>query len=614
MKKIYIFLVLLAVTVLHISCEKSYLEAPAVGVINEEILTNKAGIKQLSIGAYTCLNGGGLAGTFSCGSTPVQLLFGSIRGGEAYKGSLSGDLVTMLEFSKQNISTGNSQVSEPFQFFYNAIYRCNTTLSVLNKTTDMTDEEKTKVRAEMRFLRGHFHFMLKRIFGNIPFIDENVVDYKVLNIDENGNYVNAWPQITADFDFARKNLPEIQIELGRPNKWAADAYYARVLIYRANFGEYTAGYQEALPILTNIINNGITSKGQHYNLVPNYHDIWDCTTKNNTESVFAVQHTVNDGTPGASRFDNAPNSNQIAIWVGTKAPGSPGEGGINFITPTEWFVDHFRVDSKGLPFLDMYATNAHKLKDDYGLPTAPAVPAIDPFVIDTAAVDPRLDWTVGRRNIPFLGYGNMPGAKWFKDQLHGGPYFTKKWHIYKSQVGTFSTVGFSQNAINADIIRFADILLLAAEVEARIGSLDNSRSYVNRVRKRMMDNSNSAKNWVKKNETDGGPNAANYRVGIYPTGGVTDPFQTKEKALDAILYERLLELGLEGHRFFDVMRFGKANEITAFINAAKALNRYSYFSDAVYSEIPDALIPIPQVAIDNSMKDGKITLKQNPGY
>lgn len=610
MKKIYIYLTVLTAMFLQISCEESFLDVPAVGVINEENLANEAGIQELSIGAYTCLNGG----DFSCASSPVQLVFGSIRGGEAYKGSLAGDFLTMLEFSKHNISTGNSQVSEPFQFFYDAIYRCNMTLRVLEKTTDMSEVEKTEVRAEMRFLRGHFHFMLKRIYENISFIDENVADYRVSNTDESGEYVNAWPQITDDFDFARKNLPETQTDLGRPNKWAAETYYAKVLIYRANFGEYANGYQEALPLLTDIINNGITSGGQAYDLFPNYHDIWDCATENGPESVFAVQHTVNDGSPGTGRFYNGPNCNNISLWIGTKKPGSPAEGGFNFITPTEWFVDHFRVDPEGLPYLDMYATNPYKLKDDYGFPAAPAAPEIDTFEIDTAAVDPRLDWTVGRRNIAFLGYGNMPGATWFKDQLHGGPYFTKKWHIYQSQVGTFSTAGFPQNAVNADIIRFADVLLLAAEVEARIGSLDNARAYVNRVRERMVNNSNSAKNWVKANETDEGPNAANYKIGLYPSGGASDAFQSGEMALEAILYERLLELGLEGHRYFDLARFGKTDEINSFIDAAKALNRYSYFSDALYTEIPDALVPFPQVAIDNSMKDGEITLTQNPGY
>ncbi len=618
MKKKYLFLALLIAMGFQISCKKTFLDTPAVGVINQENLNNKDGINQLVIGAYTLLNGAGWNAAFSCGSTPVQLLFGSIRGGEAYKGSSAGDLPTMLEFSKQSISTGNPQVQDPFQFFYNAISRCNIVLQTLNKTKDMTEAEKTEVIAEIRFLRGHYHFMLKRIYGNIPFIDENVIDFRVSNTDEGGNYVNAWPQIADDFDFARKNLPLTQTDLGRPNKWAADSYYARVLIYRANFGEYLSGYQEALPILTEVINSGITSKGQHYDLLPNYHDNWDAATKNGPESVFAVQHTVNDGTPSGSaalaRFDNAPNSNQIAIWIGTKYASGPGAGGINFITPTEWFVDHFRVNPTGLPYLDMYATNPYKLKDDYGLAAAPASPAIDPFIIDTAAVDPRLDWTVGRRNIAFLGYGNMPGSIWFKEQKHGGPYFAKKWSIYKSQIGMYSTVGFAQNAINADIIRFADILLLAAEVEARIGSLDKARDYVNRIRKRMVDNSSSAKNWVKKNETNGGLNAANYKIGLYPVGGNSDPFQTKEKALDAILYERLLELGLEGHRFFDLMRFGKADEVNAFITAAKALNRYSYFSDAAFTDIPDALVPFPQVSIDNSMKNGKITLKQNPGY
>lgn len=606
MKTKNILLISLAFMLIFAGCGKDFLDVPAVGVVSENDLKNKDGINSLVIGAYSSLNGA----YASLGSTPAQLLFGSVRGGEAYKGSLAGDLPTMLEFSKFNISTGNTQLLEPFQFFYDAIYRCNLVLRMLDEVSDaeISPAEKNGIRAEMRFLRGHFHFYAKRIYGNIPYIDETVTDYRVPNTDAGGGYVNIWPQITQDFDFARKNLPETQKEVGRPNKWAAEAYYAKVLIYRANFGEYAQGYQEALPILESVINNGVTTRGLKYALLPNYHDNFNADRKNGAESVFAVQHSINDGSPGATRFDNAPNGNNIMIFIGARLQGAPGEGGFNFVTPTEWFVDHFRTDEDGLPYLDMYDTNPHKLKDDYGLPS-PVGP--DTFEIDDAPVDPRLDWTVARRNIPCLGYGNMPGAIWFKDQLHGGPYFTKKWHIYKNQVGTYSTPGFPQNSMNVDVIRFADVLLLAAEVQARVGDLNKARSYVNQIRQRMVDNSSSPDHWVKL--SDNVTNAANYQIGVYPTGGDKDPFQSVNGALDAILYERLLELGLEGHRFFDVVRFGKGDEeFNAFIESAKP--RYSYFSDAVYRNSINAIAPIPQLAIDNSQLNGLPTLKQNPGY
>ena len=86
-----------------------------------------------------------------------------------------------------------------------------------------------------------------------------------------------------------------------------------------------------------------------------------------------------------------------------------------------------------------------------------------------------------------------------------------------------------------------------------------------------------------------------------------------ETALDAILYERALELGTEGHRFFDVARFGKGENIfNLFIETDKA--NFDYLADGLYTDFPDMYLPIPRDAIDRSQKDGKNTLTQNPGY
>lgn len=598
MKKLKsIFIVFLLASFL-ISCE-DFMEQKPVALFDYSTITTADGIQKALVAAYAPLNG-----TQGLIDTPAQALLGNMHGGEAFKGSTAGDQPAFLEFSKFEVTPGNASILTMWRTYYDAVNRVNLVLAALPTVTGLSDAAKLKIEAEAKFLRGHYFFMLKRAFKNIPYIDENSASVSVPNYDSTGAYANAWPSIAADFDFARKNLSATDTDLGRPNKWAAACYYAKVLIYRANEGEYAAGYTEAKTVLTDVIANGVTNKGAKYDLLPNYHDNFDASIENGPESVFAIQHSANDGTSGVTTV-SAPNGNMESLWFGSQNANAPGLGrGYGFYSPTQWFVDHFRTSGTGLPYLGMYNDNTTMLKNDYGLLSTQA------FTPDTVGIDPRLDWTVGRRGIPLLDYGIMPGKDWIRDQTHAGPYTLAKWHIYKSQDGTYTNPGGRRNAINVCLIRFADVLLLAAECEARVGSLDLARTYVNRVRQRMVDNSTSAKNWVK---TSAGANAANYRIKTYPTGGVNDPFQSQDKALDAILYERTLELGLEGHRFYDVVRFGKgATEFNAFLTSMSKI--FDYLKGATYAESPDAYLPIPSTAIERSLYEGASTLKQNPGY
>ncbi len=606
MKKFIIAIYALAIltgTFLTGCDEDDFLNTQAVGSVDENALANEDGVNQLLIAAYSVLNDG----YNQYKRSPMNCITGVIHGAEAYKGTAASGQAHLLEFSQYGVTTGNTDVLDNFRWMYDGVDRANTTLKVLARVEGMSEADMAAITAEARFLRGYFHWQLKRTFNNVPYIDDTVEDERVPNFDEDGNYVNIWPQIAADLDFARKNLPPTQSEVGRPNKWAADILYAKILIYRADAGEYPGGYSEALTILKDAIDNGVTSNGLSYDLLANYHDNFDAATRNGAESVWAVQTSTNDGTNTA--WFGSPNALGGAQWWNSNNPSGPGLGtGWGNYQPTEWFANHFRVDEGGLPYLDMFDTNSHELKDDYGLAGAPNE-GEDPFEIDTAPVDPRLDWSVGRRGIPFLGHGDFPGTTWIRSQAHGGPYFMKKFHVWFDQYGTY-TADNAYPAINIPVLRFAEVLLLAAECEARVGSLDNARSYVNRVRQRMIENSDNPHHWVKRED---GSDAANYSIGVYPTGGAGDAFQSKETALDAILYERTLELGFEGERFFDVVRYGKgAEEFNAFIDFSK--ERYGYLAGAQYTETPDAYIPIPRDAIDNSKKDGVPTLKQNEGY
>lgn len=631
MKKIHVIALTMALTGASISCSDDFLDVQPVGAVSQSVLTTGPGIKSTLVGAYALLNGGGGLAT-----GPQQILFGSIRGGQGHKASASGDQPQMLEVEQAQMGTNNSSSQSLFTFYYNAIDRCNLVLKLLpqvptatvtNSTTGLTDAERRQITAETRFLRAHYYFYVKRLFKNIPWIDEtlnvslqSLEEYKVPNTDASGNYVDIWSKIKDDMDFARKNLNATNLDWGRPNSWAAEAYYGKILLYMGNEGAAGA-YAEALTVFNTVIASGKNNAGTAYALNLNYRDNYNCDKENgqNLEWVWGVQGAVNDGTPGTT----APNAFQDGQYTGTQAGGalSPGFGrGFGFFTASTWFVNYFRTDALGLPILDdatrNNATNA--IKNDDGISAATA------FTPDTGLIDPRLDWSVGRRGIPYYDYGNSPGPSWLRDAAHGGPFMTKKYYIWLKDDGKYTPAGSAQNAMNVPVIRYADVILMRGELAARTGDLVTAFNDVNTIRNRMKANSGSADHWVKTYATPSQPglgfsttNAANYKVEPYLTAGVF-PFDNATNALKAILFERNLELGLEGHNGYDLVRFGFADGVTdvnvfnAYLTFEKT--KRSFLLPASYSIVPDRLAPIPQQGIDNSLKDGVITLKQNPGY
>ena len=160
-------------------------------------------------------------------------------------------------------------------------------------------------------------------------------------------------------------------------------------------------------------------------------------------------------------------------------------------------------------------------------------------------------------------------------------------------------------ANNVNLIRFADILLWAAEVEIEIGSLDLAREYINRVRER----AGRTSGWVKNNSGTFAPYAANYHVGQYPVEN-----WTQEYARKAVRYERMLELAMEGHRFFDLVRWEIADTELGCYLAKEKLNR-DYLNNAKFDKGSNEYFPIPQTQIDLSAgADAIPKMKQNPGY
>jgi hypothetical protein len=579
---------ILAAILLGQSCSDEFLNQPSIGSYDAAALNNEESIDALLIGVYAQLNGtnSNFSGMLSA---PWSGTMGSVRGGEALIGTEAGDGASWEPFPKLEILPTTNFIVAVFPFYYNAINLANQLITVV-ESSDLSDAKKTQVLAEVRFLRAHYYFLLKRLYGNIPWIDENDgLNVKVSNVDENGNYINIWPNIEADMRFAADNLSDTNSDYYRPNSWAAKAYLVKIRMEQKIYDS------ETYNLLKDVIDNGVTTKGEKYGLMPYYRDNFDPEQENNKEGVFMVAISVNAVTSGYNHLANFQNQ-----WSSPYSNTSPGSShGWGYFQPSQWFVDHFRVDEvTGLPYLDYYETNSESVVSDYGLSD------VDPFTPETKPLDPRLDWVVGRRGIPYLDWGVMPGRSWMRDAtgLYGGPYMQKKWMYYKAFEGIHNQRVY--NAIDGPVIRFADVLLWAAELEVRVNNdLVAAKDFVNQVRGRMLDTDG----WVlNETETDF---AANYKIGLYTS------FANAGEALDAILMERTLELGLEGHRFYDIIRFGDEyidKELQGFFEFQG--EQTSYLKGARFEKGVDEFVPFSQTAIINSQVNGVPTLVQNPGY
>jgi hypothetical protein len=584
MKKLTKSILVLAVfavmaNIIFSACKKDFLEVTPTASATESVLGSKKGLDGLLIGCYSVLTGRDILFFSGFGNW----VHGSILGGEANKGTNGGDQAVVNPVQRFETLPNNDLPSQKWNMCYEGVSRCNQVLRVLNNTTDptVTDADKTRIRGEARFLRGFYYFELRRLFGKVPFVDENMAPDEATKVR---NDVDIYGSIEADFQFAIDNLPETQPAVGRANSWAAKAFLAKVHLYQQH-------YAEAKSLFDDIIANGKNAGGLKYSLTSSYPDIFKPEFENNGESIFAVQAAVNTGSTA--------NANGEHVLNFPYNSGSDGPAGCcGFFQPSFDLANSFRTNDNGLPLLDGSYNNAtNELKNDFGVKSA------DPFSPDAGTVDPRLDHSVGRRGIPYLDWINHPGDNWIRDQAYAGPYSPKKFVFYKGTLSTFTdgsswTRGWT--AINQPLMRYADVLLMAAECEIEVGSVDKARDYVNQVRARA---ANPA-SYVKK-LTDGS-NAANYTIGLYNT-----PWSDKDAARTAVRMERKLELSGEGHRFFDLVRWGIADQVLDAYLQYEGGKLPTSLGGAQFTAGKTEVYPIPQSQIDIQGTD---VLKQNPGY
>lgn len=570
MKKNTLYTALLATGLLFSGCGKDFLNKVPQGELFGDQITNGDGVEALLLGAYSIMNGNvnGTWGSYAAG--PSQWVFGEMAADNAHKGSDENDQAAMNLIETLRTTPTNDQVLAMWQVYYEGILRCNATLKLLRAdqagSKDISAARATAIEAEAKMLRGHYYFFLWRVFKNLPYIDENT---SVEDAQRMPNNTDIYDKIIADVKHAMDNLPETKYkgEAGRMDKRIATAYLAKLYLYQGK-------HDLALPLFESVIGaKDLTAMAFENN--------FDIDKEDGPEAILVSKHAINPNGSG----DNANVGDMLNGLYGTSQVNCCG-----FFQPSIDLVNAYKVDANGLPYLDnSYRDNAYV--SDLGLVGKDKT---DYEVDKTLRVDPRLDYTVGRRGVPYLDHGVMPGDAWMRKPSFAGPFVGMKSILKISQFPGNVVSGENYiTGLDVNIMRLADVILMAAECAVETGDLNKALKYVNIVRERA--------NKLPRKQIDN-VLVADYLIQPYPA------FADVDYARKAVRMERRLELALEGHRFYDLVRWGIAKDVLE--SYSKFEGEHLPFFKGIIFNAHNAYFPIPQMEIDRS----DATLDQNAGY
>ena len=390
----------------------------------------------------------------------------------------------------------NNELRNIMRWNYTGITRVN---YIMENKDNIDFPEKQHILAEARFLRAYYYFELVKFFGDVPLIIDERIGIEEAQQLPRAPKAEVYAQIEADLNFAIGVLNPVAAQKGRATKGAAQALLGKAYLYQKK-------YSEAITILDEVRNSGL------YSLIPNYADLFSVSNEDNSETVFDVQYTGLEGGGYGC----------LICLEGNAAPGFQG--------------------------IRQYNGPVYGDGNSYNLPTQELYNAFSP-------IDPRRGHTIldieafiaSQPDPSSITYGIGAGG-------HTG-YYNNKYIKRQGEIGLPDNDLTSP--VNYRVIRYADVLLMAAEAHFHLGNNQTAQQLVNQVR---------------------------VRAGV---PGI--PVQS----LNDIYKERRFELSGEGHRFFDLVRTEQAAQyITGFIPGKHEL------------------FPIPQVEID--LAGGN--WQQNSGY
>jgi hypothetical protein len=576
MKTKTIKLALALVLVHFFSCE-SMLDQNPQGIVSSDELNTPDKVEQMIIAAYSF-----------CGQNHFNKQMGmpyaegSCRGGEAYKGGAGTN-----DLAEQNLwetftymePTTTGELDNLWWVHYVAVGRVH---DALRRVQNLSEEEfplKKQRIAELRFLRGHIYMYMKLCFKFFPYIDENTPEeeYDKISNDELSNE-ELWQKLIDDFRYGVENLPEKQEEVGRPTKYAAEAYLAKALLFSAYEQDENHNVininKEKLTEVANLCKDIIDYSGK--SLFPDFAQNFLCEYENGQESIWAIQYSANnDGSP----------TGRLNSWL--VCPMNPEYGCCGFLQPSTNMMNRYKTVN-GLPDFDNFNSGI-RLDNKDAIVSTPS----DPRLLHTACV-PGLPWKYDPDFIMEKSWVRQP-------EVYG--YTMSQKLIVLPDCPCFrKTNPFMGAALNWDVLRLDEVMLWRAEALIQLGTgLDEALTLINKIRERAANSTGRLK------FSDGSP-TGNFSVEPYKPG-INCPAWNKDFAFKALQWERHLEFSTEGKWFFDLVRWGIAEEfMNEYFEVEKT--RYTYLKDAKFTKGRDEYFPIPQQQISYV----KGIYKQNPGY
>ncbi|RKO72426.1 RagB/SusD family nutrient uptake outer membrane protein [Sphingobacterium puteale] len=495
--------------------------------------------------------------------------YGTVRSDDAYKGGSGPQDIQTFHFLEvsSNITTNFAELDKLWFQLYVAISRANTTIKTIQEMNGF--EGKEGKLAEARFLRGHFYFMLKTLFKYVPYIDENVPidNYETVSNRALSNDA-LWQKIVDDFQYAVDHLPTAQTAIGRANRIAAAAYLAKTYLYKA-YRQDNAERHAVTGISSDDLNkvlentdivlssNHVLEADFAFNFLPGKYE-------NGTEAIFSVQFSKDDGT----KFGRVNFSDVLSVPMGV--------GCCDFNKPSQSLVNAFRTTGKGVP-LDNYNTlNTFNASEKY---------------------DPRLFHTVAIPGLPYkYNTKRTYQESWNRNPADYSVYASLKENVDPDCDCFVPMAPFFANTKNRIVLRVADVLLMRAEALIESHRSAEALPLINQVRLR-----------AKNSATMTGYATDKMLIETYKNGD--NIIWNEENARKALRWERRLELAMENGRFFDLVRWGIADQtMNAYYETEKS--RRSYYAVAHFTADKNEYLPIPEAQIRLS----KYLYKQNPGY
>jgi starch-binding outer membrane protein, SusD/RagB family len=488
-----------------------------------------------------------------------EWLFGDVLSDDSKKGSQPDDYQEVRELEEWRAKTSLGFSKSMWMASYKGLFRINMALLRL-PDAEISEALKSRLLGEAYFLRAYSYFYLVRVFGGVPLFTEPVKpsEYKET---ERASIADVYRLIEDDLVEAMERLPEKSeyddADLGRATKGAARAYLARAIMYQIgmdNSNDHT--WQEVFDLTRDIINSG------EYELFPNYAAIHEIDGENCSESIFEVQFadnnegwgTVKAGTTSSVFQGNRTMTYHPAYKDEAKEKGEPEGWGFN--TPTQEFVNSYDPN--------------------------------DPRRICTAYGDGEVHHGILQRVDPIYSGGTG--------------YYNRKARIDPD----FVPISMKSSPTNIRKMRYADVLLMQAEAAYYQGDEGTARTRVNQVRERARTSTK------QKGSSEGKNTYVNYREDELPANLLPDITSSGQALLEDIWLERRHELGMEGLRYWDLVRTGRYYEA---LNkkypddpsvAERAAQRSIPAGGKVVNPIP--VLPIP---VSEAVSYG---LEQNPGY